>query len=405
VKILVATDQWFPDRMGGVARLATDTARGLAERGHEVVVVAPRRGGGDEISEDVGLTLLRVLPRGRLPQTATDPRATRRWARQLSDRDFDVLVAHSATSAAGLLGARLDVPLVYVFHADAAAEARYLRGHVRPGRDWLAALVFEGRLRRLTTDALERASAVVVLSEFSRGLVGALAPNGAARATVVPGMVDTNAFTPEGREEARRRLGVDSERVLFTVRRLEPRMGLENLLGAAALLDDVPGLRLVVAASGSGLDLPSLRTRLGLDASVVLLGRVAEAELKLWYRAADLFVLPTVAYEGFGLATAEALASGTPVVGTNVGATPELLEPLEPRLVVRGTDPRMLAEAIRTGLELGTPALRERCRAYTLERLSLDAVLPQWERVLEDASTRRGEQPLSDLRRRPVRAR
>ena len=72
-----------------------------------------------------------------------------------------------------------------------------------------------------------------------------------------------------------------------------------------------------------------------------------ESELRDWYRAADLVVLPTVAYEGFGMVTAEALATGTPVVGTPVGATPELLEPLDPRLVAAGSDPDALAAAIR----------------------------------------------------------
>ena len=162
-------------------------------------------------------------------------------------------------------------------------------------------------------------------------------------------------------------------------------MGLENLLEATAALEDLPGLRVVVAGSGSGSDLTALRDRLGLQGGLDLVGRVPDEELALWYRAADLFVLPTVAYEGFGLATAEALASGTPVVGTPVGATPELLEPLDARLVCRGYGPASLAEAIREGLVLATPKLRERCRAHALAHLSWSAVLPAWECALEEA--------------------
>ncbi|MGH7540900.1 MAG: glycosyltransferase, partial [Gemmatimonadota bacterium] len=95
--------------------------------------------------------------------------------------------------------------------------------------------------------------------------------------------------------------------------------------------------------------------------------------------------LPTVAYEGFGLATAEALASGTPVVGTRVGATPELLEPLDASLLARGTDPAALAEAIRDGLRLATPTFRARCRDYAVRHLSWGSILPRWERVLAEA--------------------
>jgi glycosyltransferase involved in cell wall biosynthesis len=166
-------------------------------------------------------------------------------------------------------------------------------------------------------------------------------------------------------------------------------MGLENVAAAAGLLGDLADVRIVVAGGGQ----PREFERLARDAGVELLGRVPDDLLPAWHRAADLFLLPTIAYEGFGLVTAEALASGTPVVGTPVGATPDLLEPLEPRLVASGTDARALAKAVRTGLELATPELRRRCRSYALERLSWTTVLPAWERALEAAS-RTGRVPV-----------
>ena len=196
-------------------------------------------------------------------------------------------------------------------------------------------------------------------------------------------------------DEARQRLGVDSStRLVFTVRRLEPRMGLENLLEAVALLDDMEGVRVAIAGSG-GLTLGDRVDRLGLGDRVELLGRVSDDDLPLWHKAADLFVLPTVAYEGFGLVTAEALASGTPVVGTPVGATPELLEPLDSRLLARGIDSASLATAIRTGLRIAQPALRARCRDYALARFAWDRVISDWSRILEDTMLRhRGEREL-----------
>ena len=383
MRILVATDQWFPDHMGGVARIATETARGLAARGHETVVVAPRE--GVETGEPAdGLTVVRALPRGRLPQTLMDPVATRRSASRLDAASFDVLLAHGATSASGLRAGRFGRPLVYVFHAAAADEARFLRASLRPGADWLAALAFERPLRRMTERALRDAATVIVLSEFSRDVLRNTSASAADRAVRLTGGVDTGVFTPTGRDGARERLRVPaSTRLVFTVRRLEPRMGVENLLQSARTLDDVDELRIVVAGAGRRQrDVEVLREGLPRGTSVQLIGRVSDDELPLWYRAADLFVLPSVAYEGFGLVTVEALASGTPVVGTRVGATPELLEPLEPLLLSEGTDPTALADAIRAGLRLATPAFRERCREYALARFSWDAVLPEWERVL-----------------------
>jgi glycosyltransferase involved in cell wall biosynthesis len=169
-------------------------------------------------------------------------------------------------------------------------------------------------------------------------------------------------------------------------------MGLENLVAAVKLLDDVAGLRLAIAGSGSTQRLKAQSEALSLGDRVWLLGRVSEEDLPRWYRAADLFVLPTLAFEGFGLVTAEALASGTPVVGTPVGATPELLTPLEPRLVSRGTAPEDLAVAIRSGLSLATPAFRTRCREFALARFSWSTGVVSWERALEDVISRNGSE-------------
>jgi glycosyltransferase involved in cell wall biosynthesis len=390
LRILVATDQWYPDLLGGVARVATETSRRWARAGHEVTVIAPAHVGEPErtILEDGALELLRVLPRGRLPQTVADPLFVRRRASSIADRGFDVAVAHTPTTAFGVSSSRLGVPLAYVFHADAAAESRFLRRVVPFGREWLAAVAFERPLRLLERRMLRAAAGVVVLSEYSRSLVFELAPAAAANAVRVGGAVDTDAFHPEGREQARAQLGVEASATLvLTVRRLVPRMGLEDLLGAAALLDDVPRLEVAIVGAGSLED--ELRRRLAslaLGDRVRLVGRVPDEALQLWYRAADLFVLPTVAHEGFGLVTAEALACGTPVVGTPVAATPELLRPLDPRLLTDGVGPAALADGVRRGLALATTAFRDSCRRYALEHLSWAAVMPAWEAVVRDVA-------------------
>jgi glycosyltransferase involved in cell wall biosynthesis len=115
----------------------------------------------------------------------------------------------------------------------------------------------------------------------------------------------------------------------------------------------------------------------GIEGDVRFPGSVPDEALPDYYRAADLFVLPSRGLEAFGLVTLEALASGLPVVGTDVGGTGEILRPLDPRLVT-GTGPEALATAIerahRDGLR--APGFSERCRAYALERFP-------WERAVD----------------------
>jgi glycosyltransferase involved in cell wall biosynthesis len=392
MRVLVATDQWFPDLLGGLARVATETSRRWAAAGHDVVVLAPRNPEEPETERDGSLLVSRVLPRGRAPQTLSDPIFTRRRANRLSDRRFDVMVAHNSTTAYGLLASRVDAPLVYVFHADPVAESRFLRTRL-PFRGRLLRLAVEQPLRVLGRAALRRAASVAVLSEFSRGLVAEASPRAVDKTHTVFGGVDVERFRPEGREEARAVLGIPVDApLLFTARRLVPRMGLSQLVDAVALLHDVDDLLLAVAGSGELYAALGDRCRAReLGSRVRFLGRVSDEDLPRWYRAADLFVLPSIAYEGFGMVTAESLASGTPVVGTPVGATPEVLTPLEPRLIAAASSAEALADAIRSGLALATPELRRRSRIYAEQRLSWDVVMPSWEALLDAAVSRRGQ--------------
>jgi glycosyltransferase involved in cell wall biosynthesis len=381
MRILVASGTWYPER-NGVARVASEVARGLADRGHEVTALVPQVSGLPTEEHEGALTVHRVIARGLLPLTLNDALETTRHSRRMGE--FDVLLAHGAGTAVGLSRAPLTAPLALVYHASLPRELRFMRPRLPWGRERLVAYLNEPISVMLERAAVRRCARILILSEYSRSLLMADHPDQSSKIRGVSGGVETTAFSPgDGMRAARARLGLDpGRRLLVTVRRAEPRMGIEELLRAVRIMDadDV-----ALAVVGGGLlvnELRRLSFELGIDARVRFVGRVAEDELLDWYRVADLFVLPTVAYEGFGMVTVEALASGTPVVGTPVAATPELLEPLDPRLVSRGADPDSLAAAITEALAFVDDDFRSRCRQYALERFDWNRVTEAWEEAL-----------------------
>lgn len=300
----------------------------------------------------------------------------------MQPRRFDVILAHGDICAAGALSVRPRLPVGLVFHASGSREAKYRRLASLSALERSRASALEPLLEALERFALRHADRILVLSQFSRTLVLASDDSTESRIDVVGGGVDTDAFTPAcNREALRQRLGIESDQaVLMTARRLVSRMGIEMLLDAfVQLRPRLQNAQLVIAGDGELRSrLRAQRDALGLNGSVRFLGRISDADLQDWYRASDVFVLPTLAYEGFGMVTAEALACGTPVVGTRVGATSEILGGLDDRLLA-STDPSSLASTMAWALTRADPDLRSRCRSYATDQLAWGSALARWD--------------------------
>ncbi len=383
-RILIAAPEWYPASRSGFARVATDTARLLAGLGHQVTVVTARDRSLPRRSIDGNLTLLSLLPRRPVPATAGDVVALALFARRHRSR-FDVLLGHGPTATLGLeLGAG-SRPVAYCYHSPHAEELSVLAAGLNSRLGRIRARLLSHISGWIEGIAVRRARRILVLSDFVAGKLAALYEPEPDRVRKVGGGVDVQRFNPgDGRAAARQRLGLDaSSTLLFTVRRLEPRMGLENLILSLGLIAELERPQLAIAGTGPLAErLSSVASEHGLAAHVRLLGRVSDDDLADWYRAANLFVLPTVALEGFGMVTAEALASGTLVVGTPVGATPELLEPLDSGLIAKGIDPAALAEAILYGLATSSAELEQRTRDYAVSAFDWRLVIQTWEGAL-----------------------
>jgi glycosyltransferase involved in cell wall biosynthesis len=159
---------------------------------------------------------------------------------------------------------------------------------------------------------------------------------------------------------------------ILTVRNLVRRMGLDALIDAAIMLKD-SGVAFELGIGGEGPLNQELRERARpLGAACRFLGRIPEERLAEYYRAADLFVLPTAAIEGFGLVILEAFASGTPVLGTPIGAIPELVGLQGDGYLSTGITALEIADAIRHFLTRTDPiapaALRGLAEAYSWTR-------------------------------------
>jgi glycosyltransferase involved in cell wall biosynthesis len=162
---------------------------------------------------------------------------------------------------------------------------------------------------------------------------------------------------------------------LLCVATLTPRKCHALLFEALAALRDLPWtLDCVGSADFDPPTAAGLRARLaasGLEERIRLRGECDALELRQLQLRADLFVLPS-AFEGYGMAVAEALAQGLPVVATRTGAAAELVG-TDAGLLVEPGDLRGLTAALRTLLQ--DPSRREACATAARTRA---ASLPRW---------------------------
>jgi glycosyltransferase involved in cell wall biosynthesis len=371
VRILVASDQWFPESAGGAPRFATELSTCLAEAGHDVHAIVPRG-----TAERLPVRSTASIPRTRLPTTLVDPVATFATALALRREAFDVIVAHQVTTAYACAQALRHTPLVLVYHASAPREAR-LHAAQTTGTRRLMSDVLARVLARLEHGAVAAATAIVPLSAYSRGLVEGDYPSARSKVHALAGAVDTTHFRPAEPDQ------LVSPRLLLVVRRLEAGLGVEQALEAVALLArDAP---LEVKFAGWGRDAESLQARsadLGLENTVTFLGKVSSADLVEWYRRAHVVLIPPAPHEGFGLAALEALACARPAVGTG-GALPQLLGDLDKALVAKDASPSALADAVRRAFRLAPDdAFRRRCRDYVVDNFGWVAATHEWDFLL-----------------------
>ena len=175
---------------------------------------------------------------------------------------------------------------------------------------------------------------------------------------VVPNGVDPPRGEPP-REEARRRLGLGGELIVFTTAQHIPRKRLDLLVRAAALLAPRWRGRARVVIGGDGPQTPMLRRLardLGVDDFVFFTGWLGEEELVLYYNACDVFVL-TSEYEAGPQTLLEAAVRGCPIVSSRIPLYPALMRNGVEAILYPPGDYEALAEALDR--VLSDPGLRE----------------------------------------------
>lgn len=229
--------------------------------------------------------------------------------------------------------------------------------------------------------SMMRADALIVPSGFLKAVFGKYG----IASEVVPNIINLSRFSSAGPAQASKR---DVNPCILVARNLEPIYDNATALRAASIArKTVPGLRLVVAGSGPERALlEDLARELGMADAVTFTGRVDNADMAGLYRSADIMLNPSLV-DNMPNSVLEALASGVPVISTNVGGVPYIVEHGKTALLVPPKNPEAMAAAITSLLADPEQATRlheagiEAVQQYTWANVR-DRLLQTYQQVL-----------------------
>lgn len=328
MKVMMLTWEYPPIQVGGLARHVCHLSRSLSQQGTRVAVVTLGGHGTVPRETDGNLEIVRTSPYfSNAPDFTTwvmhanfalleaALELTREWGEPDIVHAHDWLVVYSGKALKNLLR----IPLTATIHATEHGRNNGIHNSTQKyisDMEWW-----------LTYEAWK----VVCCSRYMREELQRVFNLPGDKIRVIPNGValpEAGALRGGARGTDRRDFFAGpKERIIFHVGRQVPEKGGAVLLDAfATVLKSVPEAKLIMAGSGPwGEELRRRARSLGIERKVLFTGYLQDETVQNLYRWAEVAVFPST-YEPFGIVALEAMASGTPVVVSDVGGLSEIVE-------------------------------------------------------------------------------
>ena len=386
MKIAFFCDAYVPTR-NGTATSARTAAEELRERGHRVIIFAPRYADYEDDDPDVVRFAAGHWFKARDYPVAWPfvSRLAPRSALLFRQMKFDVVHTHSPFILGGMGAhwARFNfLPLVWTFHTLYHHYAHYSITSPKASRQYI--------LWRVRT-MIRKCDRVIAPSFVVERVIHKLFPG--VPTQVLPTGVNFQKFASGDGARVRREYGIaPDETVLLFVGRLAPEKNVGFLLRSVAPLLKNKSARLLIVGGGPSLEnYRDMARKMGIENRVIFAGFIEPKNIADFYAAGDVFTFASRT-ETQGLSIAEALCAGKPCVVVNAMGAAEALENEGDGFLVPANEARFREATARL---IDDPALRERMSRRAKERAPgfnferrVDELLALYEAVIEESARR-----------------
>jgi len=362
LKILFTSYYFPPDFQGGAELSAYNIGKEFVEQGHEVHILT--RASEAEYDED--LIVHNVLRESELPKEALSRQTEKEVKHLLQEHDFDIVHTQSEYTAIGAVKAckeeevkcvvsirdywLLDpLRMCYDFKPGEFADSTKILDIIKRserkfrfngGKKHLLSPVialYLERFRRYERKNIQHADCLITNSKYMEKKHQGLHPN----IETIYNPIDTQLFASKKDKE-------DEKTKLFFVGRLRPEKGIITLLNALgkAVKKDNDIILDIVGTEQPPKWMNEKIEKNNIHENINFLGRVPFTEMPKHYNNSDIVIFPSEWQEPFGRISIEAMACQKPVITTQVGGIPEVVEDEETGLVIEPGNSRKLSEAM-----------------------------------------------------------
>lgn len=329
---------YFYPKIGGLENYALNIAKGLRDQGkHEVFIVTSNHISKKYVEEKVeGLRVIRLPRLFKLSNTPINPFWYSKLRKIIKEEKPDVINAHSPVPLLADMAffARGKIPFVFTYHAGSLKKGKFLID--------IPIRVYENTVLKHILNSSDEV--ITVYPEFIEKLIG----NSRSIHQIQPG-VDDSLF------KINSKIIRDNMTVLYVgrIERSSHWKGIEVLIKAIAQVRmSYPEINLHLVGDGNAVEgYKKLVNKLGLTDNVTFMGAMRGDNLANAYQTATMLVLPsTTAAESFGMVLIEAMACSLPVIGSDIGGIPNVINNHETGILVKPNSIESLVRAINSTL-------------------------------------------------------
>ena len=384
---------------GGMDLHGKHLLEGLAKKGHEVMVISTKHPSGKKYEEIDGIKLQYL-------ENTTYGSPRRGWKKEslkalhaiLAKEEIDLVVSQSKAGYGVVRVVRgMGIPFVTIMHGyETMIFGSVLNQVMNFKKDYFSLL--KSLLASLYYSLFQEypilvnSSRTIAVSDKVAQVLGRRPLVKREKISVVNYGIDLEVFgaSETKRRETRTALNLsDDDRVILFLSLISKQKGADVAIRAFKILShEAKNTKLIVAGDGDYLPgAKQLAEGLGIADKVIFPGFVRNEDTSLFYNASDVFIFPTLRLESFGIVIAEAMACGKPVIASNIGSIPNVIDNGVNGILIPPGDFRELASQIKRLFNdrMYSKALSEKAQLKANERFGLNRMVERTMQVFESA--------------------